>query len=84
MTERDLHRPLYHFSPDNWMNDPIPFFHNGEYHVFYQHNPHGAFGARCTGGMPFHMILCIGSNFRLHWQWTNIHDDATASGQVVC
>ena len=22
----DRHRPLYHFSPDQWMNDPIPFF----------------------------------------------------------
>lgn len=39
----DLHRPLYHFSPDHWMNDPIPFFAGGEYHIFYQHNPNGAF-----------------------------------------
>jgi beta-fructofuranosidase len=40
---RDLHRPVYHFSPDQWMNDPIPFFWNGEHHIFYQHNPNGAF-----------------------------------------
>ena len=39
----DRHRPVYHFSPDRWMNDPIPFFRDGEHHIFYQHNPHGAF-----------------------------------------
>jgi beta-fructofuranosidase len=39
----DPHRPRYHFSPDNWMNDPIPFFRDGEYHIFFQHNPNGAF-----------------------------------------
>jgi beta-fructofuranosidase len=25
------------------MNDPIPFFRDGEYHIFFQHNPNGAF-----------------------------------------
>jgi beta-fructofuranosidase len=25
------------------MNDPIPFFWKGEHHIFFQHNPHGAF-----------------------------------------
>src|SRR2546423_5241972 len=39
----DPHRPISHFSPDHWMNDPIPFFWNGEYHLFFQHNPNGAF-----------------------------------------
>ena len=41
----DPHRPLYHFlSPANWMNDPNgAIFWDGRFHLFYQHNPHGAF-----------------------------------------
>ncbi len=38
------HRPIYHLLPDqNWINDPNgPIFHNGLYHLFYQHNPNDA------------------------------------------
>ncbi|MED1563513.1 hypothetical protein AJ85_05520 [Alkalihalobacillus alcalophilus ATCC 27647 = CGMCC 1.3604] len=38
----EQYRPQFHFSPEeNWMNDPNGMvYYEGEYHLFYQHNPH--------------------------------------------
>lgn len=39
------HSPRYHFHPPaNWMNDPNGLIYwKGQYHLFYQYNPHGPF-----------------------------------------
>lgn len=41
----DRHRPQYHVSPPaHWMNEPhAPVYFDGQYHLFYQHNPQGPF-----------------------------------------
>ncbi|MDI4643524.1 GH32 C-terminal domain-containing protein [Cohnella hashimotonis] len=41
----DRHRPHFHFiPPEHWMNEPHgPMYFNGQYHIFYQHNPQGPY-----------------------------------------
>lgn len=60
---RDPLRPQYHLLPAaNWINDPnAPIFWNGQYHMFYQYNPDGAYWGDMHWG---HAI----SDDMVHWK----------------
>jgi sucrose-6-phosphate hydrolase SacC (GH32 family) len=51
----DRYRPQYHFlPPEHWMNEPhAPIFYNGQYHLFFQHNPQGPYWHQIHWG---HMV----------------------------
>jgi len=40
---KEKYRPQFHYSPPKaWLNDPNGMvYYEGEYHLFYQHHPHG-------------------------------------------
>ena len=71
----DGHRPAFHFLPiNNWMNDPNGLIEwNGQYHMFYQYNPHGAFHGTIHWG---HAV----SRNLVHWEHLPIALAPTPAG----
>lgn len=49
METTEINAPQFHYHSDAWMNDPIPFYWQGEYHLFYQYKKPRQWGhARST------------------------------------
>ncbi|MGL5176289.1 MAG: glycoside hydrolase family 32 protein, partial [Cetobacterium sp.] len=72
-------RPLFHFTAEkNWINDPngLSYF-NGEYHMFYQHNPENCYWGNMTWGH-------AKSNNLFDWEYLPhaLHPDSEEFGDI--
>ena len=79
----EQYRPQFHFTPmKNWMNDPNGLIYlDGEYHLFYQHNPFGISWGHMSWG---HAV----SKDMLSWKELPVaipegEDEAIFSGSAV-
>ncbi len=73
----EKYRPLYHFSPKyGWMNDPNGMFYkDGEYHLYYQHNPYAAVWGNMSWG---HAV----SRDLVHWEHRPVALKSDAWGAI--
>lgn len=76
---REPHRPTIHFSPPRyWLNDPNGmFFLDGEYHLFYQHNPHDRVWSTMSWG---HAV----SHDLFHWEHRGVALQGDGEGGGYC